>query len=277
MVSPGGTQLSCYNITEPLGDLFKRLSNTLQNDTELYQLFLHSTVDTLEANVFGQLIFDQLGLDMDKLANIHKDAFAGTAVKGLSIAKSAISDVNDQNNQSDYGLFKTIRATKSLKSIYMASSKLTAIPDGAFQSATYLESITFSGTPLKRIGQNAFYDAARLHVLTLSGVQLETIDAHAFNVGPRGGGGLRALDIRIEQADLNQQILKPSSFEMVNDKVNLYLEYSDFDYLDETVFGTFLLNQTTHVIYTNNLICHDERNQWLYAKYRNNWKDNECN
>ncbi|CAG2103058.1 unnamed protein product [Medioppia subpectinata] len=291
-----------------LTDIFLDLSHKLGNQSKHFsQLEVYNQAITeLPAGVFADIQFDTIHVDNARsLRHIHKDAFSGPTrdtITSVQISHTPISDA-----KGEYDLFAAIRTLKGLTDLELWESELTEVPDGAVQSLPKLATIFIGDGNLQRLGKHAFADLPSLTGLWLGFNSIADVSAEAFAVGPTPGAndekhedkmyfklpsligswlGLsktpvefkasdKKLDIHLENNKLSTHVLVKEALTSIKRPVNLYVYYNEFEFLNETVFESFLAQNPLNTIYSDT-DCKDSRNDWLRQKYEKQWSDDNC-
>jgi len=160
-----GIWLDCQSeqIPAAIGSLSHHLK---ANQTQFHELYVKSdTLEEMSENFLGNISFQVITFhDCSRLKTIHKNAFKNIESNILRF------EISGQNELSDQNIFTVISRMVNLQSLRLSNSKLTSIPEYAFNPINGLQKnltrISFdlqcSHSPITRVMKHAFFHLPNL-------------------------------------------------------------------------------------------------------------------
>jgi len=244
-------------------------SNLNENDTYFKELYIYGSDQVvLQANTFEDIKSTEITfMNFYKLTLVNIDAFNGTEnlIKKLLIANTPLVDfTHNDTTYNKYGIFLAINKLIELDELYLQNTSIKVIPDNAFVNTTKLQVIQFKG-PTEQIGASAFSKLTQLKRLMLLDHKLKHLSNMAFAFDT----SLVTLNITLYpefgyEFDMNN--LSKDVYTGIKRPIKLDISMNKLAYLNESVYGHFIKQNSKNYVVKFNLDCQDCRNLWLWNR-----------
>ncbi|XP_054159750.1 leucine-rich repeat-containing G-protein coupled receptor 4-like [Oppia nitens] len=242
------------------------MSRQLNKTDKMFQKFkLNNTaISELPENLFHDIAFNYI--DIENAYNLRKidtNIFNGIndTIEYLWIRNTPINDNIDDMNSN---VFYAINSLKALQTLYISNTSIATIPDNAFQGIKYLNTIYLVNS-VNNIGRHSFRTLRNIEVLDLSYNKLINISDEAFAI--QDSPNDESLYIRLTNNTFGENALRKEIFDGLDRDVVIHIEGKKFGYLNETIFGHFLRQNSLNDIWFSSLDCNDCRNVWLISDF----------
>ena len=238
----------------------------LDNDSKNYLILdlNNISISELKDNVFSGLQFKRIFLrNLKQLTRIHKNVFNGTEeyTEELTIE----GDNRLFNDKRFKEVSSAISSLRNLESLYLDVNHMTSVPSNAFHNAK-LSDIDFSfnrarNGSIKRVKDFAFYHQNDLVDLDLTHQEISFIEKNAFTFEKDSN---QTLHIFLDHNHLKSHSFDNGLFNLTNRIIELSLRHNQIEYLDEKIFGPFLVSSSGNKIdLSDNPLVVDCRMAWI--------------